>query len=65
MCYALTLVSGNKKYVYTVAKIFHAAYHEKAPCGVNAWSSAGQVNEMIKLKPQHVAVANDIPVSRR
>lgn len=60
-----TFVSGSKKYVYTVANRFHPAYQLNAPCGVKACSSAGHVKEMIKLKPQHVAVAKDMPVSRR
>ena len=60
-----TFVSGSKKYVYTVANRFHPAYQLNAPWGVNACSSAGHVKEMIKLKPQHVAVAKDMPVSRR
>lgn len=43
---------------------FHAAYHAMPPVGVNARERAGQVSEMMKLKPQHVAVANDMPTSR-
>jgi hypothetical protein len=50
--------------VYTVPNAHQAAYQPKAPVVVKALSSAGQVKEMIKLKPQQVAVAKLIPVSR-
>lgn len=43
---------------------FQAAYHAKAPCALKDPIMAGQVKEMMKLKPQVVAVAMDIPMSR-
>lgn len=47
-----------------MAQDLHAAYHMKAPSGVNASLRAGQVKARMKLKPQVVAVAKDIPTSR-
>lgn len=41
-----------------------AAYHMKAPSGVKASLSAGQVKARMKLNPHVVAVAKDIPTSR-
>lgn len=41
-----------------------AAYQPKAPCGWNASTSAGQVNERMKLKAQRTAVAEAMPTSR-
>jgi hypothetical protein len=44
--------------------MFHAAYHPKAPWGVNAACMLGQVTESTKLKNQVVAVARDMPMLR-
>ena len=40
------------------------AYQPNAPCVVKAERKRGKVNEMMKLKHQVVAVAQDMPTSR-
>ncbi|KAH3669616.1 hypothetical protein OGATHE_002428 [Ogataea polymorpha] len=61
---ARPLVSGSSHKTSKNPTMFHAAYHPNAPCGLNAFSSDGQVRDKIKLKNQQVAVANDIVTSR-
>ena len=58
-------VSGTKNRMRTNPATFHAAYHPNAPCGVNAPIKRGVVMEMTKLKNHVVAVAKDMPMSRK
>jgi hypothetical protein len=57
-------VSGRKKYAMKNAAKFQQAYHAKAPWGRKALTKAGHVRLRMKLKPQQVAVAKLIPMSR-
>lgn len=60
----IPFVSGKKNKTKNHPIIHQAAYHPKAPWGLNEVKSDGQVNDRMKLKHQHVAVAQDIPTSR-
>ncbi|KAH3664021.1 hypothetical protein OGAPHI_004735 [Ogataea philodendri] len=58
------LVSGSSHNTRKNPTMFQAAYQPNAPCGLKARTKDGQVKDRMKLKNQHVAVANDIVTSR-
>jgi hypothetical protein len=58
------LVSGIKNRTKKKPTMFQQAYQLKAPWGLNASSSDGQVTDRIKLKNHVVAVASDMPMGR-
>ena len=60
---SIPFVSGKKNKTKNHPMIHQAAYHPKAPWGLKEVKSDGQVNDKMKLKHQHVAVAQDMPTS--
>ncbi|OAX35224.1 hypothetical protein K503DRAFT_648347, partial [Rhizopogon vinicolor AM-OR11-026] len=60
----LPFVSRTKSKMRTQIIQHHAAYQPKAPCGLNARTSEGQVMDRTKFQNQSVAVAKDMPMSR-
>lgn len=58
------LVSGSSVKIRKKPTMFHPAYQENAPCGVNADYIPGHVMDSTALKDHVVAVASDIPYAR-